>query len=113
MERHEDVTRAEVNDFIGGYLVFAREVAKRDMAQACVITGLSRRFLEILTQTTTMNIRRSLSSMSGTVVFIPRFPTTYWDSLARSLKEGEISDDMLAGYAAALSAHFTIAGANS
>lgn len=112
MERHNDVTRAEVNDLVGGYLVLAREIAKRDMAQACVITGLPRNFLETLTGATTLDIRRSLSKMSGTVVFVPRFPLTYWDSLARSLK-GEASDDTLAGYAAALSAHFTAEGASS
>ena len=99
------VIRAETADLVGGYLVFARELARRDIEQARIVTGLPRAFLEILTQATVAHIRGQLVAL-GTIPFVPRLPLAYWDHLARALCGPQVPDERLASYAAALSARF-------
>lgn len=100
----DNLVHAEAVNLTAGYLLLARELARRDIEQARAVTGLPRAFLEILAKATVDVLRKTLAAMQGTVVFVPRLPLPYWDNLSAALREQSISADMLAGYAAALSA---------
>lgn len=102
----DDVVHAESVNLSVGYLLLARELARRDIEQARAVTGLPRAFLEVLAQTTVDALRKNLTAVQGPVVFVPRLPLSYWDHLAAALREQSVSVEMLAGYAAALSVRF-------
>ena len=99
----DDVIREESVNLTIGYLLLARELARRDIEQARTITGLPRSFLEILAQTTVGALRQNLAAIQTPVVFVPRLPLPYWDQLAAALRGQSVSNDTLACYAAALS----------
>lgn len=100
----DNLVHAEAINLTVGYLLLARELARRDIEHARVVTGLSQGSLETLAKTTVDALRKHLISVQGTVVFVPRLPLSYWNNLSAALREQSIPGDMLAGYAAALSA---------
>lgn len=99
----DDVIRAESVQLTIGYLLLARELARRDVEQARAITGLPRSFLEILAHTTVSALRQHLAALQTPVVFVPRLPLPYWEQLSAALRDQSVPGDVLACYAAALS----------